>query len=103
VAAAAHRWKPPASPERDVLRGLLATTLRVDVLAVLLRMPEECFCEVLLGTVAQLVELLAAVDATGPVTAILPPPSEQPEQPLPAAQPAGRWRSAWPAGALTAL
>jgi len=70
VAAAAHRWKPPASPERDVLRGLLATTLRVDVLAVLLRMPEECFCEVLLGTVAQLVELLAAVDATGPVTAI---------------------------------
>jgi len=50
-----------------VLRGFLTTTLRVDVPAALLRMPENSFCEVLLGAVAQLVELLAAVDATGPV------------------------------------
>ena len=70
MAVAAHRCEPPASPERDVLRGFLATTLRVDVPAALLRMPEDSFCEVLLGAVAQLVELLAAVDATGPVTAI---------------------------------
>jgi hypothetical protein len=64
-----------------VLRGFLTTTLRVDVPAALLRVPEDSFCEVLLGAVAQLVEPLAAVDAAGPVTAILPPPSEQLEQP----------------------
>jgi len=87
-----------------VLRGFLATTLRVDVPAALLRMPEDSFCEVLLGAVAQLVELLAAVDAQVDRS---PPSSHHrlssPNNPSRRRSPAGRWRSAWPAGALTAL
>lgn len=103
VAAAAHRCKPPASPARDVLHGLLTTILRVDVPAALLRMPENASVRCSSARSRNWSSSWPRWDAMGPVTATLTPPSEQPEQPSRRRSPRGGGVAHGRRGALTAL